>query len=402
MRFIKTFFLYVIVFFLFYFEPEQIGPITFSQLWKIPLFLYLFWQVIILGGVSNPRFIKWSYARAIKTLFNKGIIVNFMAEAVDFIRYMMFPLMYGYVSKKVKRIESINKFLLGFAQFVIISGIPFVFGILESRGKVLFELDDFQSFTGIFQNPHSASITTSTAVIIIIAFFRSKNAQLKYAKLNLILALFGVYIVYLTYVRTGYLMFLIGLIVVFKPQKFTLKQVMLTVFSLSVVIFGFIYLLETNDFFYDRIFDIRNGKQTAAGSGRLDIWRAAFDLWLNGNFLELLFGFGYEELTEGINKGVGMKIYAHNEFFTQLGQNGILGIFLLIGYLTSLFRFIWKRRKSQSYRLAVTIYYLYISLMLTQGGTWFPLDIFMVLVFLKLEQENTNKLTIKSNMGYFH
>ena len=70
----KKSFTYLVLFLLFYFEPEQIGPITISQLWKIPLFLFLFWHVVFRGVRARPFFVKWSYARAIKTLFNNGRI----------------------------------------------------------------------------------------------------------------------------------------------------------------------------------------------------------------------------------------------------------------------------------------------------------------------------------------
>ena len=84
----------------------------------------------------------------------------------------------------------------------------------------------------------------------------------------------------------------------------------------------------------------------------------------------------------------GLPVYAHNEFFTQLGQNGLLGVVFFIGYLISLFKFIIKRSSLPSYRLAMAIFFLYSSLMMTQGGMWFELDVFMVLVFVKLEFEN--------------
>jgi O-antigen ligase len=173
------------------------------------------------------------------------------------------------------------------------------------------------------------------------------------------------------------------------PKKLTVKQFASAILAISILIFGFVYLLETSETFYNRIFDIRNGKQTAAGSGRLLFWEASFDLWFNGNIFELFFGFGFEGLLDKIGEVTGIRVYAHNEFFTQLGQNGLLGVIFFIGYLVSLLQFIWKRRKMPSYRLSIAIYFLYVSLMLTQGGMWFELDIFMVLVFLKLEFEAT-------------
>lgn len=401
----KILFVYIFLFIFFYFQPQEIGPITFSQLWKIPLFAFLFWQVFILRKIQKPAFIKWSYARATKNLFTADFLANFSTGIIDFLKYMMFPLMYEFASVKIKDPKILDKILLGFAQFVIISGVPFVFGLLESKGEVLDEimnLDDLNSFTGVFQNPHASAITTSISVLILLAFIKLKSSIIRYPKLNYLLVFFGVYLIYLTFVRTGYAMFAIGLLILFMPQKLSMKQILSSAIIISILAFSFIYLLETNESFYNRVFDIRNGKQQAVGSGRLEFWKAAWDLWVNGNVFELLFGFGYEGLVDHIYKLVGLRIYAHNELFTQLGQNGLLGVFFFIGYLVSLFKFIRKRHKRRSYRLAITVFFLYVSLMMTQGGMWFELDVVMVLVFMKLELEqvqyNRNKIKLQNNL----
>lgn len=387
MNFIKTAISYLFIFLLFYFEPEEIGPITFSQLWKIPLFVYLVWKVLIFKKNRKLTFIKWSYARASKNLLNGGFFLNYFVEVVDFIRYMMFPLMFEFVSNKIKDIKKLDYLLLAFAQFVILSGIPFVLGIISSRGRKLYELDDFESYTGVFQGPHSASITTAIAVLVILSFLKFKSPQILYPKLNYLLATFGLYLLFLTYVRTGYAMFVVGIIILYIPQKPTMKQILGSVIILGTLVFGFVYLLENNEFFYNRIFDIRNNQETALGSGRLIFWEAAFDLWANGNYFQLFFGHGFEGLTQKIYEVTGLRIYAHNEFFTQLGQNGLLGIFLLFGYIMTLFKFIRRYKKKKTYPLALSVFALYISLMITQGGMWFPLDIFMVLIFVKLYRE---------------
>lgn len=388
MKLAKTVLPYFLIFFLIYLGSIQIGPTTFSQIWKIPLFGFLIWQVLIIRNNKKPTFIKWSYARAAKNLVTSGFSVSYFAGISDFLRYMMFPLMFEYASLKIKNTQQLDKIMLGFAQFVIISGIPFVLGILESKVEDVVDVNIADGFAGMFQNTHGASITTTTAVLILLAHLKFKSSVIKYTKLNYALLVFGVYLIYLTYIRTGYAMFFIGLVILFIPKKFTVKQVVSSGVALSVLLFGFFYLLETSEFFYNRIFDIRNGQQTAAGSGRLLFWKASFDLWLDGNPFEMLFGFGFDGLVDAIYKAVGLRVYAHNEFFTQLGQNGFLGILFFIGYLASLFKFIWKRRKRHSFRLSMAIFFLYVSLMMTQGGMWFELDIFMVLVFLKLDFED--------------
>lgn len=389
MRIIKIILPYLTIFFLIYWGPISVGPTTFSQVWKIPLFVFLFWQVIIIRSREKPAFIKWSYARAGKNLVTSGFSVSYVAGIIDFVRYMMFPLMYEYVSLKIKDLKHLDKILLGFAQFIIISGIPFVFGLLRSKAKDAILYEDFDSYAGMFQNTHGAAITTTTAVLILLAFLKLNSNIIKYKKLNYALLVFGVYLIYLTFIRTGYAMFFIGLIFIFIPKKVSFKQIISATVAVSVLVLGFIYLLETSETFYNRIFDIRNGKQTAAGSGRLLFWKASFDLWFNGNVFEIFFGFGYEALLDKIGEVTGIRVYAHNEFFTQLGQNGLLGIVFFIGYLVSLLQFIWRRRKMPSFRLSIAVYFLYVSLMLTQGGMWFELDVFMVLVFVKLELESS-------------
>lgn len=389
MHAIKTIAPYILFFFLIYLGPVQVGPTTFSQFWKIPLFVFLFWQVLIARNKDKPNFIKWSYARAVKNLVTSGFSVSYFAGAMDFLRYMMFPLMFEYASIKIKDLKFLDKLLLGFSQFVIISGIPFIFGLLKTKAKDALLYDHFDSYAGMFQNTHGAAIVTTTAVLILLAFLKVKSSIIKFKKLNYILLAFGIYLIYFTFIRTGYAMFFIGLLFIFMPKKLSVKQLVSAGFAFAVLLFAFFYLLENNEAFYNRIFDIRNGKKTAAGSGRLLFWKASFEMWFNGNVFEQFFGFGYEALLDKIYEVVGIRVYAHNEIFTQLGQNGLLGVLFFFGYLISLFKFIWKRRRTPSFSLGMAIFFLYFSLMLTQGGMWFELDIFMVLVFVKIQLEDT-------------
>jgi hypothetical protein len=387
MNLLKILGIYLLLFVLIYMGPTPVGPTTFSQVWKIPLFLFLIWQVLIIRNNAKPSFIKWSYARAAKNLVTAHFSVSYVAGIIDFVRYMMFPLMYEYAKLKIKDLRRLDKMLLGFAQFIIISGIPFVFGILETKATDNNINEQIETYAGMFQNSHGSAITTTVAVLILLAFLKLRSSVVKYTKLNYALFFFGVYLIYITYVRTGYAMLFIGLLFLYMPKKYSFKQIVTASLAISVLVFAFFYLLETSETFYNRIFDIRNGKQTAAGSGRLIFWQTAAELWFNGNLFEIFFGFGFDGLVDKINEVTGLRVYAHNEFFTQLGQNGLLGILCFFGYLVSLLQFIWKRRNRPSYRLALAVYFLYLSLMLTQGGMWFELDVFMVLVYVKLEFE---------------
>tara|TARA_R110002074_G_scaffold393815_2_gene580726 strand:- start:3750 stop:4946 length:1197 start_codon:yes stop_codon:yes gene_type:complete len=387
MKKIKILYPYIILFVLIYFGAEKIGPITFSQIWKIPLFIFLIWQVLIKRNDKKLGMIKWSYARATKNLVTANFSVSYFYGIVDFIRYMIFPLMFEYAYRNIKSIRKLDKILLGFAQFIILSGIPFSLGILKSKSEDAQSFIDFDSYIGMFQNTHGASITTTTAVLILMSYLKVGSSIIKFKKLNYLLLIYGIFLIYLTFVRTGYLMFIVGVVFLFLPKKLNFKQVMSGLAVFLILGVGFYVLLETNETFYNRIFDIRNGKQTAAGSGRFLFWMASFELWYNGSVFEMIFGHGFHDLIMYMYQKTGLPVFAHNEFFTQLGQNGLLGVIFFIGYLISLFKFIWRRKILPSYRLAMAIFFLYGSLMMTQGGMWFELDIFMVLVFVKLEFE---------------
>ncbi len=391
MQLIKTIIVFTFLFVLFYFEPVPvIGTITFSQLWKIPFILFLVWQVLIITRIkSKPGFVRWSYARGIKNLFNGGMLTDAIPQILDFIRYMMFPLMYEFFSMKIKSLNTYNRLLIGFSQFIIISGIPFVLGFLESKGRQLTFGEDFNSYVGLFQNPHASAVSTAIAILVILAQLRSK--QLKYRWFNYVLVLLGMYLLFLSFVRTGYLMFIVGLIVLYKPSKLSIRQIAISMIVLSILVIGISYLLQTNDLFYNRVFDIRNNQQSELGSGRLLFWRATVDLWLSGGYFELLFGHGSEALTQQMYDVTGLRVFSHSEVFTQLGQNGLIGLVIFIGSIVSMFRFVWKKRACPSFKLSITMLTIYLSAMIIQGGVIFPFDVFMALIFAKLTLEN--KLT---------
>ena len=302
-------------------------------------------------------------------------------------------MLFEFFRAKLKTVRDVNYILLRAAQFVLVSGIPFVFLGLKSRGRVVFETEDINAYTGIFQGPHAASTTTAIALLVLLSFLRNKAQSFLPKVINTILLIFGTYLLFITYVRTGYAMFTIGIFVLFFPKKFNLKQLMAGFLVILLLIFGFIYLLETNDFFYNRIFDIRNGRETAAGSGRLMFWQGTIDAWMNGNILEMLFGYGMDGFKDELEKASGFHFVAHNEFFNQLGINGLLGVFIFFGFLYSLFKYTWKRRYLPSFNLALATFFVYSSLMMTQGGMWFPVDFFMALIYVRLHKENESGIS---------
>jgi len=394
-RFLLYFSLFFVVLYL---EPIPLGPITFSQLWKIPLLLYLMINVFFIGKRKRiPLFVKFSYARASKNLLNGGTLVSPIADISSFVRYMMFPLIYEFVSRKVKSLSHLNTIITSLAQFVILSGIPFLTKILEPLGREAGYDGIGDEFIGVFQTPHAASATLAISVLILIANLKVDEKTFIKKIFNIVLISIGLYALYLTFVRTGYLMFIVGLFVLFIPRKLTPRQIFNLIIIFGVLILGFFYLLEHNEIFYNRIFDIRRGQETSVGSGRFTFWLGAFDLWVNGDFFQLLFGHGMDGLKDRLLQIVGLRILAHNEFFTELAVNGLIGVSILFFYLFNLLKFIRRRKFVSTYRLALATYFLYFSLMATQGGMIFPIEVLMAIVFVKLEMENRAMMQFKND-----
>lgn len=395
----RTVLYFLLFFILLYSEPILIGSITLSQLWKIPLMLYLlFYVFLIRRRVNLPKFVKFSYARAVKNLITGGILINPLPDLLTFLRYMLFPLMYEYLSIKIKRINELNKILITLAQFVILSGIPFFLGLLESQGREISMGGDLKSFVGVFQNPHAASATIAMSLLVLMVHIKNNKLRVPYQIYNILIIGFGIFSCYFTFVRTGYVMLIIGILVLFSPKRIRMKQIFLWAVILAFLMIGIIFLLENNEIFYNRIFDIRNGSETALGSGRLQFWRGSYELWLSGDSFRILFGFGMEALKERLFQITGLRIFAHNEFFTELAVNGIFGVIFFILFMGSLYRFIRKRKESPTYKLAFSVFFVYLTLMMTQGGMIFPVEVFMALILVKLEKEHNG---ISSNASTY-
>tara|TARA_B110000114_G_scaffold76979_1_gene81493 strand:- start:200 stop:1396 length:1197 start_codon:yes stop_codon:yes gene_type:complete len=384
---IKAYVIFVFVFVLLYNETFSFGIINLSQAWKLLLFFYLVIVVIKNKFIKPPTFVNLSYLRSFKYIFNQGMYYNPFVEILDFYRYSLFPLFYQFFLIKNFKLYQINRFLELTSIFFILSFLPFTFGIFESRGVQLDYYEGFENLTGIFQGAHAASITITFSVLTLLYFFKNYNLSHLRKFYYIALILFGLYLNYITYVRTGYLMILIGFVIIYLPKNISTRSIVKYLFFI-LILFVFVYfLIENNTDFYNRIFDIRLGNQKETGSGRLIFWNTIFNLWYNGNFFNLLFGFGFDEMANAIYDQTGLRVLAHNEFFTQLAQNGLIGLVLLIFFMKSLFKFIQSRKKMSSYRISITYFFIYVSLMLTQGGFWFFPEIYLALITYKLQKE---------------
>lgn len=377
MSIIKYIFYFILFFILFYLENYNITDnLSFSQAWKIPLVLFMIWYVFRRRIVYRLNFNKVAYFYGLKNIFNQGIFINPVTNIVETFRFANFPLLYDTFNIYFKDPEKLGKFIVRISQYFILSSIPFLLGTLKSVKEGI-QFGESLSFIGIFQNPHGASTVFSLALLVLIYQLKTDRLSLGMRIYNILLILLGSYCLYLSFVRTGYLMFVIGIIVLFFPNKISLKQFIF--FCILTITLGatFYRLLEMNDSFRQRIFDQREGKQMDAGSGRLVFAVSSLKYWSEGNLQQLILGRGLEDVKDNLEKRTGLRVFSHNGFVDAIAINGVIGISLLLLFIYFTFKNIRRNKRAKTYRLSLAIFLCYVSFQLTQGGVLFPIDLYI-------------------------
>lgn len=103
------------------------------------------------------------------------------------------------------------------------------------------------------------------------------------------------------------------------------------------VLLGAAALWYTKGYIIERLFE----SLETGGNGRLDIWRQTLKNYKNSNFIELLFGHGYN----AVNRAIGLS--AHNEFIEMLYDYGIIGVGIYMIILVEFVKRAFKLKKNR-------------------------------------------------------
>lgn len=384
--------LFLPFFMLFYAEGIKIGSLTVSQLWKLPLIVYFTYYLFQYRKKQTPAWAQGYYWIATKHLVNAGTIKNIFANIQDGISFLFLPLIYNYFHNSRSR-EVVERILLCISQYFVLTNIPFLFFGLKSHAEGL-QYGEMVAYTGIFQNQHAMSTIMGICIIVILYYFKKEFFSSWQSKLfNVCLLALAMYAMYLGFARTGWLMCLLGVVILFMPRNTSIKQ-WLGILSVGVVLScGFTYLMLTNKTFHDRILDINTttGKQKDLGSGRGEYIANAIELYLSGNIFELAFGKSMDDLKDYEYQKTGMRIYAHNGFATLLATNGAIGVLLKLMSMTLLYCFIRRRKDCVTHNAAMAFWCMNLSYQLTQGGHVFHSDLLYALTFCILQMEYKEK-----------
>lgn len=390
---IKYYICFFIPFFLlFYSESISVGSLTISQIWKLPLLGYLIYYLLQYRKKTSPVWSSSYYWLSIKNLVNGGTFKNIFENIQDGIPFLFLPLLYNYCNSKFTK-KHLNRVILLIGQYFILTNIPFLFLGMESRGKGA-QFGDIIGYSGIFQNQHAMTVIMSICIIVILNNFKHKLFNTISIKMyNVALVMLALYSLYLGFARTGWLMCFLGIVILYFPKGFKVKE-WFHVFLLGTVLTGgFAYMMTTNQDFYNRIMDINSNtnRKKEFGSGRVDYIRHAVDLYKSGNVYELACGKSLTELRDYEYEKTGMHIYAHNGFITLLATNGAIGLMLKLLAMTFLLVFILRRRNCESFRVSFAMWMMNLSYQMTQGGHAFHSDLLYAMTFCLLQMEYEEK-----------
>lgn len=392
----KKYILWFIPFFLlFYSEGLALGGMTVSQLWKLPLTAFLVYYVFQYRHKATPIWTQIQYWSAIKCLFNAGFIGDLMTNIQYGIKFLLLPLLYSSFTTLKRKKSKYEAFLLLICHYFILTNILFFLGLKTLNTGV--DYGNFTAYSGIFQNQHAMSVIMAICIAVILHFFKQGYYKTFYSKLyNIILILVASYAMYLGFARTGWLMCVLAVVILFWPKTLSAKQWGGVVLLCIGILVGFVYLMETNQNFHDRIVgnDLVTHEKINIDSGRSEYTAIALQRYTDGSLFELVMGMSTKSEVEAIYKKTGMHIGAHNGFVDMLARNGMVGLFMMLAFLISMFCFIKKRKDCQTFRLALAMWMMNLSFQITQGGQMFHSDLLFALIFCILELEYTEKKQI--------
>ena len=394
--------MFVLFFSLLYFESVMISGVKFAIIWKAPVILFIILR--ILKGykpLPNTKYLRYGYLYNFKMLFSLSGLSGLLSTVNSMLRFVVFPLLLHYFHLFFNEKKAI-RFLRTISIFILLSTIPFIFNFIEPL-KSGYDLEkygiDGHGFIGVFQKPHSASMTLSIALIITIFFLKFEKKKLTKSVI-IILVGFGVIALIQTYVRTGLAMLLVGLAIIYLEKKNLFYYIKLAS-TIIVIGIGAYFYAQNNEALQMR-FQEKNIYQNQSsdidlksfGSGRFMIAFYALENWVAEGLFSIFFGLGEDLAREKMIRNKGSAIFAHNGLIESLQKEGLIGFFIFVIFLFNIYKTIKKHRGSSFYKLNLAIFLMFIAGVFLQGNDNFFIYslVALALTLLKNTKNYNNNL----------
>ncbi|MGM9848055.1 MAG: O-antigen ligase family protein [Muribaculaceae bacterium] len=342
----------------------------------------------------SSNFIKFGYLWGIKNGINFGLGTYPLSTLGYAVKFSLLPLICDYFTKKEPNKNRLFIIGLVLSQYFVLANIPFSFGILKmSDNAVVY--DGVSSFVSLFVGQHALAIVTAMSMLFIAYRFKeTTNAVEKFY--NGLLLIYAAYVLYSAFTRTGWVMGIIGMFIIFTFKNYNIKKFFIQL-SVVIAIFGvYNYMLENNPRFYHRVNDItQNGTYKAqAGSGRLIYKDVSLKLFEKSDLCTKLIGVGIDPLMDNMDKQIHIRIYSHNGWVDALVANGIIGFMLMVTMCIYLIIHVIKNRKQRYSEISIACVLMYISYQFTQGGVFFYQDLLIALAIALTLNDSSNEKSI--------
>lgn len=379
----------------------QIAGMSPAQLWKLPIIFYLL-SHYILTPYKAKNFEKWSFLLAIESFINIETFINIsfvIASATKTLTCVLF----FYLFSNTLRIEMIERIILNLSRFICLTSLLTLLGIITPiegyESAEQFGVEGQIFYTSLFGTPHAAASYFAISIMVLLFFLYKKKYDSPLEKyFNCSMIVVGLISIFETYVRTGWIMLVVGTFMLFGVKKILTNVKLLFASVMSII--GIFLLFMYNESFMARmtarrIYGTMSNSPSIDmdGSGRKEFWENGYRLWENGNIFEILFGHGYTAVVENNERIMGIRVFSHNQFVDSLSQNGLIAFILLIAVFISQYIFIRNRKDKEYYRLCLAIWLMSLIFSFFQNEMCFN---YAVLYAAALALLSKSPLTTKS------
>ncbi len=364
---------------------------SFSTIWKIALVVVLVIKLARSMGATRqdkPAYINWGYAWGLKNFINGGLTFYPFQTIAYGVKFTILPLLFDYFRTINDKKKLFNLGLL-FSQYFVLANIPFLTGLIVDVGSAT-EYDGVLSFVGIFTGQHPTAIVAAMASTFLFYAATDKNNSRYCRWYNIAMLLIDYYVLYAAFTRTGWVMGVIGLVILFYFKRQTIKRTLVLILGLLLLGFGYVWLLNNNERFYNRVNDIvDDGNWEAdAGSGRLIYSDVSLQLFEESNLFTQIIGTGIDPLMDNMQRAISMRIYSHNGWVDALVANGVIGLFFMVMMCLMMVVYVLRYRKNKYSEISFACVVMYISYQFTQGGVFFYQDVLLAIGLVLCASDN--------------
>ncbi|KZE38886.1 hypothetical protein AV656_08275 [Bhargavaea cecembensis] len=255
---------------------------------------------------------------------------------------------------------------------------------------------DYKIFNAQQSNVNYGALTMQ------VSFFTAlilSNSSDKYKLLYYISAIISVICILLTFSRGAIAATAVALLVIILyKKKTTVKSwirifwvLLLGTFLLSVYYENIMQFIYSND-----VQHLFSQKETSSINDRTQQWEAATEAFLDGSIFQVVFGYGTEYATV-LASYSGIPMSAHNIFFGQLTENGLVGFVLMFVVFFNGIKKIIKLNKHSKLALGMCCFMIaiWLTYQLISMIRWeFLVTIILFDIYYRIENNN---LIIKPN-----